>query len=192
MTDLVPQLSRITADLVPLAIVWHVALPLAWRHPGPFVLSLFAVSVAMVAWAYGNPFNAISFATLAAILAGSRPRSRARPLGLTVTLGAALVAFGALYPHFVAGPAYRLVWAAPLGLVPCPTLAAISGLAIATGAIGSRRSAYALAAWTAFYGLFGVFRLGVGLDLVLLVAALAVAISAAVPRHPITPWRTLT
>ncbi len=192
MTDLVSQLTRITADLVPLAIAWHLVLPLAWRRASPFVLSMFSVSVALVAWAYGNSFNAVSFAALAAILVGSRPRCRAEPRGLTVTIGAALIGFGALYPHFVDGPAYRLLWAAPLGLVPCPTLAVISGLAIATGALGSRRSAYALAAWTAFYGLVGVFRLGVSIDLVLIVAALAVAISAALPRHPITPWRTLT
>lgn len=192
MTDLVSQLTRITAELVPLAIAWHLVLPFAWRRASPFVLSMFAVSVAIVAWAYGNPFNAISFATLAAILVASRPRSRAEPRGLTVTIGAALVGFGALYPHFVAGPAYRLLWAAPLGIVPCPTLAVLSGLAIATGALGSRRSAYSLAAWTAFYGLVGVFHLGVSIDLVLIVAALAVAISAALPRHPITPWRTLT
>ena len=191
MTALVDQLSKMTADLTVLAIAWHLALPLAWRRVNPFALSLLAASVAIVALAYHNLFNATSFAVLAAILASSRPRRRAEPRGLMVTLGAALAAFGALYPHFVAGPAYRLLWAAPLGVIPCPTLATIGGLAIMTGALGSKRVSYALAAWTAFYGLFGVIVLGVTIDLVLLVTAAAVAISAAAPRHPAVPWRRL-
>ena len=192
MNAILAQTSQITADLTMLAIAWHLVLPLAWRRASPFVLSLLAGSVAIVAWGYHNPFNAVSFTALAVILASSSPRRRLAPRGLAVTMGAAFIAFGALYPHFVAPPAYRLLWAAPLGLIPCPTLAAICGLAIATGALGSRRISYALAGWTLFYGVFGMFALGVGIDIVLVFASAAVAISTATRRHPAVPWSRLS
>ena len=186
------QMTTITNDLVALAIAWHLIVPWLWRRATPLVLALPALSVAIVAFAYHNPFNAISFTALAAILATSRPRRRPAPRGWLVVLGAALVAFAALYPHFVAGPAYRILWAAPLGVIPCPTLSLIAGVALATGALGTPRVVAALALWTGVYAMIGIFRLGVVIDLGLVPAAIALAVTAAATPHTPAAWRRLS
>jgi len=102
---------------------WHVALGVfvlalgvGWRPSirvlgGLLVVPVFSVSA--TAWASGNPFNAATFALLAALLTGlaSRwPRERTQLAAPTfVWAGAGSLALGWLYPHLgtsrSAGPA---------------------------------------------------------------------------------------
>jgi hypothetical protein len=140
------------------------------------VLVALAVSVAIAALGYRNPFNGTSFAVLAlalAVLGGTR-RGRLAHAGPTwaALLGVLLILYGSVYPHFVEGPWYRALYAAPVGVLPCPTLAVAAGLTLIIGGFGSRALPAVLAVWTAFYALFGIFRLGVTLDAGLFVAML--------------------
>jgi len=94
-----------------------------------------------------------------------------------IARGAALVVFGAIYPHFLQAdsPAAYVV-ASPFGLLPCPTLSVVIGSTLVFANLGSRRSSALLLMAAALYGAIGVFRLGVALDWGLFVgAALLVA-----------------
>jgi hypothetical protein len=99
--------------------------------------------------------------------------------GRTV-LGVTLLAFGLIYPHFVdaASPALYLI-GAPIGLVPCPTLAALIGLTLLDRGLISRTWAVVLSLYGLFYFVVGVFRLGVWLDVGLLVGVVAIAAGVA-------------
>jgi hypothetical protein len=168
------------------AIAWPVALAsllvavsLGWRPSrrglGGLLLSPL-VSVSALAWMSGNPFNALTFALLAFVLTPAvlrlspvsvriAPWSRLAP-------GAALVAFGFVYPHFVEPRSWiAFVIAAPLGLIPCPTLSAVIGLTMAFDLTGSKLWSQTLAAFGIAYGLIGLLALGVWIDAFLLAGA---------------------
>lgn len=172
-------LATMAHELAWLAIAWHVAilgalaaLLAGWRpsrRTACILLAAPVLSVALTSIAYGNAFNAISFAILAVVLTvvgGGLADTRAQPgPRWTLVAGCAAIAFGLAYPHFVEGSWIRVVAAAPLGVVPCPTLALVAGGAIVAGGLGSRAVPAVLALWIAFYAWFGVARLGVTLDL---------------------------
>jgi hypothetical protein len=179
------QLSTMASDLGWLAIGWHFAIvallvPLmrGWRPDSLTVVLLCALplgSVAIVALVYGNPFNTVSVAALVVALAiasafADDTLHRSRPLRF---LGLGLVLFGLVYPHF-ATPWYRALYAAPVGVVPCPTLAVVAGFILMTG-MRARAMAAVLALWTSFYAMFGILRLGVTLDAGLFVATACLA-----------------
>ena len=104
--------------------------------------------------------------------------------------GATLIGFGWIYPHFLEGQAWwPHLYATPLGVVPCPTLATTIGISLVLGAFGSRAWAAVLAPAAIFYGAVGVFRLGVTIDIALFVGAMvlarvAVRVPAGKPTRP--------
>jgi hypothetical protein len=168
-----------------LAVVWHVffgAVVLAavkWnlspRSLGWLLVAPLA-SVSAMAWAAGNPFNGTVFGVLSiglAILAARFPaegsRFASRPV---LSAGLVLLAFGWVYPHFL-GTSHWLTYgvAAPLGLLPCPTLAAVTGVGLMLGLYRRRSWSAATAGAGALYGAMGVFWLGVSLDVGLLAGA---------------------
>ena len=109
-----------------------------------------------------------------------------------VAIGTALMAFGAVYPHFLdARPLWVYAVAAPFGLVPCPSLAVVLGAALVAGRCDDRVGSSILAVAGALYALFGMLRLEVWLDAPLLVGALALGRRAlhpqAVPAKPCPP-----
>ncbi|HET9992288.1 MAG TPA: hypothetical protein VFQ65_27340 [Kofleriaceae bacterium] len=171
-------------ELALVAIAWHVVIALAlvvmlrgWRPSARVtcvVLTAPILSVGLASLAYGNAFNAISFMLLALVLAvlgdGLMAPHGGRGPSWTTWAGVAAMAFGLVYPHFVDGPWYRVLAAAPLGVVPCPTLSFVGGAVIVAGGFGSRAIPLVLAVWVAFYALFGIVQLGVTLDVGLLVA----------------------
>lgn len=142
------------------------------------IAALPLVSVSIFAWLTKNPFNGVLFAlgacalvAVGATLPASAVRRASHPLAL---VGFATVAFGWVYPHFLqSGSAVRYLYAAPIGLVPCPTLAVVVGLALLAGGLESRAWSIMLAVFALFYGLFGTLRLGVYLDIGLIVGATA-------------------
>jgi hypothetical protein len=100
--------------------------------------------------------------------------------------GAALVAFGWTYPHFLPGHHWTVyTYAAPFGLLPCPTLAAVIGLTLVVGMLRSKAWSLTLAAAGFAYGAMGVFSLNVTLDYGLLAGATLLGAVAGVP----TTWR---
>jgi hypothetical protein len=161
--QILEQLHVIASDVAWLAIAWHaavsiiaVALICGWR---PFtrtvgrlvvapVLSVFVVAMSFASW-----FNAAAFAVLAIVVTtlmqNESERAQPRHRGWQLWVGMALVAFGITYPHFVGGPWYRSVYAAPIGLVPCPTLAVVAGFALILQTPRSRALCAVLAGFTA-------------------------------------------
>lgn len=184
-TDILRSLQSIVDALTPLAIAWHVAivvvliaLALGWRPRARIAVWLAItplVSVSASAFSGGNLFNGLVFATLAfalaAIGAACGAQRTAPPARWSTALGLALIAFGFMYPHFVDGAWYRALYAAPVGIVPCPTLAVVAGFTLLARGFSGRAIAAVLAVGTAFYALFGIARLGVIIDVGLVVAA---------------------
>jgi hypothetical protein len=181
------SLAEISREMTLVAVVWHavvlvvlVALWQGWRPShiaAGRLLATSLASVAVIAVAYRNPVNGVVFAAAALVLERVSRTLSPKPVGLATlplaALGLALIAFAWCYPHFVAGSPARLLYAAPLGLIPCPTLALVAGFTLLGGGLRSARWSASLAAVTALYGLLGVFLLGVWIDVALLVAALA-------------------
>jgi predicted lysophospholipase L1 biosynthesis ABC-type transport system permease subunit len=101
-------------------------------------------------------------------------------------LGAFLVAFGWAYPHFLTTDHWTTyLYAAPFGLLPCPTLSAVIGLTLMLGMLRSKAWSVTVAAAGLIYGAMGVFGLGVTLDYGLLIgsAILGVVAGALGIRH---------
>lgn len=173
-----------------LAIGWHlyfgailVALLVGARPSRRVVgvlLALPLLSVSALAWATGNSFNGLVFlvvAVAAALFSLTGPTGEVCIGRLwAVVVGALLLAFGWTYPHFLHdGPLLRYLYSAPTGLVPCPTLAAVIGLGLIVDGLGSRGWCLLLGATGLFYALFGALRLGVRIDAMLLVGAVAIS-----------------
>jgi hypothetical protein len=179
---IVEGLRAIANDAIALAVVWHVllaaaciALALGWRpsqRTAAAVLSVPIASVSALAFRHGNPFNGLMFAVIAVVLLGLAVRLAPGPVqrgGVAMTGGGILmIAFAWLYPHFLdpRSPAIYIV-AAPTGLIPCPTLSLLIGFTLLAGGFGSRAWTLVVVAAGLFYGVFGVARLGVRLDVVL-------------------------
>jgi hypothetical protein len=179
-------LAIMASELAWLAIAWHVVIAGAlaailrgWR-PSSRIASILMtapiMSVALASIAYGNVFNALSFGLLAFVLAvlagGLTQRQIERGPTWSLFVGGAVMAFGLGYPHFVEGSWVRVIAAAPVGVVPCPTLAFVAGAVIVAGGFASRAIPLLLVIWVGFYSWFGVRQLGVTLDLGLGVALL--------------------
>ncbi len=185
-----------------LAIVWHVyvavlVLLLVFRvRPtrrlmGTLVcLPLFSASA--MAWLGGVPFNGLVLGVIAIVLLVTALRFRGvslhgGPVAVTPRRawipGAVMIAFGWVYPHFLEGCSFgTYLYAAPVGLVPCPTLSVIVGFSLILGAFRSCAWTFVAGLTGLFYGIFGAVRLGVPLDWVLAVGSV-VMIVLCLPRR---------
>jgi hypothetical protein len=198
------SLTTIANEWRMLAIVWHmalgasiVALIAGWRpsnRVGAYMLIAPLISVSAVAWAWGNPFNGAMFALLAALLVriasriSSQPVHMARPL--LFVAAAMLMVFGWTYPHFLErNPWTTYLYAAPMGLLPCPTLATVIGATVMLSMLDSTRWTATVAIAGLVYGAIGVLELRVNLDYGLLAGAL-MALGALAHRAPIGTVRT--
>lgn len=146
------------------------------------------ISVSVLAWVSNSPFNGFVFAAAALVLMIlSRRMARTAvllaPLPILIA-GLAVVGFGWIYPHFLSGSGFvRYLYAAPIGVVPCPTLSVVVGVAIVVRSFESRAWSTVLALLGVFYGLFGVFKLGVKLDWGLFVGACVLLGTCWVPKR---------
>ncbi|MCK7460673.1 MAG: hypothetical protein MZU84_00590 [Sphingobacterium sp.] len=83
-------------------------------------------------------------------------------------IGILMIVFGLVYPHFIdAGSIVKYLYASPAGLIPCPTLSVIIGFLLLYNGFGSQSITLTLIVFGLFYGIFGVLRLGVYLDIFL-------------------------
>lgn len=187
-TELVAQLSDAANTLVPLAVAWHlvlaaifVALVRRWRpreRTVAAILAALAGSVAISALVVGNPFNAVSFSLLAILLVTTSASAViTRAPAWQRWFAALLITYGAVYPHFLHAPAVAYLVAAPVGVVPCPTLAMIAGLALLTN-LRSRPQLLVMALWTSIYAAIGVAHFGLWLDLGLAVGTACLLVAA--------------
>jgi hypothetical protein len=180
-------LTAIANEWRSLAVAWHIftAAVLAagfcgWRpsnRVAAYVLSAPLLSVSAASWVWGNPFNGTLFAALFLLLLALASRLSKGPVhfGAPILMipGALFVAFGWGYPHFLETDRWTTyAYAAPLGLLPCPTLSVVIGGTLIFGLLGSATWPISLAAAGLVYGAIGVFVLGVPLDYVLLAGAL--------------------
>lgn len=186
-----------------LAITWHVlvaavvvALLTGWR-PSIRLLGYMLVapllSVSLVAWLSGNPFNGAVFAIFAAVLAPTAVRLSKTVVRLASSAWAApgvvFVLFGWTYPHFVQTDSWTAyAYASPFGVLPCPTLSIVIGSTLLLGNLGSTPWSGALVVAGLLYGVIGVFGLGVVLDWGLLLAS---ATLAAAMGCDVVGWRSI-
>ena len=192
--QILASLKEISNSWTSIAIFWHIYFAVLAvtlmsgkrlsKQIHGILLGIPLLSVSILAWAYSNPFNGIVFAVvgIALIYVSSKlPRDAIQigPLWMII-MGVALFMFGWIYPHFLDTTTFlTYVYAAPTGIIPCPTLSIVIGLALITNGLNSRKFSYILGFTGIFYGIFGVVRLGVSIDLVLLFGAvilIAVAI----------------
>lgn len=186
--EILAGLSAIANDWRLLAIFWHgyfaalifglfAGLRLKGRLFG-ILLAAPMLSVSALAWIHGNPFNGFFFALTGVVLIGIAARIEIErlsiaPMRLTIP-GALLILFGWVYPHFLQDTgATAYLYSAPTGLVPCPTLSVIIGFTLVLRGLGSRVWCLVLSAVGLFYGAFGAGRLGVTIDWILFIGALA-------------------
>jgi len=178
-SQILETLSALAKEWWVLAVIWHLyfaalaaALALKWR-PGKslaaFILAVPLLSVVVTAWLSGNPFTAAVLGAVYMGLAAIGWRLPKTPLSIAVgpllVPGLFMVLFGLVYPEFLgAASALTYLYAAPVGIVPCPTLSVLVGFSIILGSMGSRHWGLLLGAAGIFYGAFGALRLGVTLD----------------------------
>jgi hypothetical protein len=177
--------TAIANDWISVAIAWHVviaialaAIALGWRpthRAATLFIAMLPASVAVFALAYGNPFNGIVFvATTVALVALAVTDTRGRIGDVprwTFAAGAVMVGFAWVYPHFLSGSSLQYLYAAPVGLVPCPSLSMAIGLSLLAGGAGRRAWRMTLAAVGLLYGVYGAARLGVVIDVALFAGA---------------------
>ena len=168
-----------------LAVAWHIAfviaaisVPQMSRRTAGVLLTLPMISVSLMAWNAGNPFNGLVFMVLAALMAGLATTLGSRPISLDGALrnimgGGVLVDLGLVYPHFLISSSWlSYVVAAPFGLLPCPTLAVVTGVSLICGSFGSRAWAIVVSVAALSYGLIGVALLRVWIDAFLIAGGL--------------------
>ena len=180
--------ERIANDWRSLAIVWHLTLAAAAlalaagaRPSNRTAGGLLAVPLASVsahAWVSGNPFNGTIFGLLVVVLAAIARQLSAQPVRFASAriawFGIMLIAFGSTYPHFLHADSWvTFLYAAPFGLIPCPTLTAVIGFTLMLNLLESTGWSLVVAAAGVVYGTIGVFKLGVTLDYGLLAGAIA-------------------
>jgi len=174
-----------------MAILWHLifylliaALILNWKPSRSFLSSFLGIpllSVSLFAWITGNPFNGTIFALSGIILIFWGLKNSGNPVETnrtwSIVFGTVMIIFGLLYPHFLDTDNYfDYLYAAPAGLIPCPTLSTLIGFAILYNGFHSRRWSWLLVVIGLLYGIIGTFRLQVYLDMVLLISSIILII----------------
>jgi hypothetical protein len=187
-------LTGIANDWHWVAIAWHsllaallCGLVAGWRPTARLIGHLLVaplLSVGLLAWMSGNPFNGTAFGVLAASLLRAANRFSNAQVQLDsparVAPGVALIMFGWTYPHFLTTDSWTTyLYAAPFGLLPCPTLSVVIGITLLFRNCRSSLWSTALVGAGLLYGAMGVFRLGVALDWGLLAAAAILATTLA-------------
>ncbi len=122
----------------------------------------------------GNPFNGMQFSILALLSFIFGMKAAGQPVqtsGLVFTvMGIVMIVFGLVYPHFISeGSFFRYLYASPVGLIPCPTLSLLIGFLLLYNGFGSRSVTLTFVIFGLFYRIFGVMKLGVYLDIFLVV-----------------------
>jgi hypothetical protein len=197
--EILQGLETIANQMSPLAIIWHIALVgmligfiAGWRPTVRFVriaLTLLLLSVSAMAWLFGNPFNGAVFLFFAIFMIsfGLKPDHDkiSFNFGWAGIVGIIMTVFGLIYPHFLhTDSLFPYLYRSPVGLVPCPTLSFIIGLALILDNLRSRGWYIMLIGAGMIYGIVGAFRLAVTADLVLLAGAILLTINVFITGKP--------
>ncbi len=182
------------------AVLWHIYFALIAvglvgnlrpsKRLGGILLGLPLLSVSVLAWSAANPVNGTLFALAGVALLAIALRFPGERVDIApfwgMSAGVLLFLFGWLYPHFLdTNSITPYFYAAPTGLVPCPTLSIVIGLSLVLGGFNSRAWSLVLGVTGLFYGLFGALRLGVAIDWVLVVGALLTVLVLWASKAPV-------
>jgi hypothetical protein len=194
--EILNGLQTIVTDYPVFAIIWHVviyllliALIFRWQPSNKVLGALLCIpllSVAVFAWLTGNPFTGTLFTVAAILLLLFGLGASVQPVALSrlpfIVIGILMIVFGLVYPHFLRpGSIIEYLYASPAGLIPCPTLSVLIGLVLLLNGFGSRTITLSFIVLGLFYGVFGVFRLGVYLDAGLLIGTIALLVQYLLP-----------
>jgi len=195
--EILAGLTTLANEYTGIAIFWHVmtfmllaALFAGWRPKNNLmilILSSLLMSVSLFASLQGNFFNAAVFALLVIMSIYAMLRSGNDAIkgnrSWPDVIGLLLIIYGLLYPEFLnANSLLEYAYSAPTGLIPCPTLAVLTGFALLYRGFGSFAWTTTLAIAGIFYGLFGVFYLNVNLDWVLVAGVSILLLNTSFPR----------
>lgn len=174
------------------AIAWHIAIYVllgalftGWRPTNRlmiFFTALIMLSATVFAAMEKNIFNAavfclLTFASLLFSIKGSDDKISGDRSWPDIA-GLVLVLFGLVYPGFLPAASFiEYAYASPVGLIPCPSLCEVTGFALLYRNFISRSWGICMAAAGLFYGLTGVFYLGIKMDFVLFSGALLLAVN---------------
>jgi len=189
--EIIDGLQTIVNEYSTFAIIWHAvfyfllaALITKWqpsnRLLGVFIcLPLF--SVAVFAWLSGNPFNGILFSIMAILIVIFGFKASDQPINISqvpfMVLGIIMIIFGLVYPHFISADSFlKYLYASPVGLIPCPTLSIIIGFLLLYNGFGSHSITLTFIIFGLFYGIFGVLKLAVYLDIFLVLGTIALIV----------------
>jgi len=185
--EILSGLNSIANDYSLFAIIWHAALYILiialiskWHPSNRLLATLMCIplfSVAVFAGLTGNPFNAIIFSLTAILILIFGINVSSEPVKTSklpfLVMGIVMIVFGLVYPHFIeADSLLKYLYASPVGLIPCPTLSILIGTALIFNGFDSRPIAVIFIIMGLFYGLFGVLKLAVHLDIFLLFGTL--------------------
>ena len=193
-----PTADQILNGLWEIANIWKIVSILWHIYFGAFVvvlamgvrpskriagllLGLPLLSVSVFAWLSSNPFNGAVFAVVGIVLlliAAKLKRDSVQVTSLwSLIPGALLFAFGWIYPHFLNTSSYLpYLYAAPVGIIPCPTLILGIGAMLVLDNLGSRSLSIILGIAGLLYGIMGVAYLHIMPDWALIFGAALILI----------------
>ena len=180
LTSIANQYSNISIAWHIIIVILFITLFVGWKPANGLMILLLSslfMSVSGFAAIEGNFFNAMVFAFLVILSIYAALRSPNEPIkgdrSWPDIVGLFLIVFGLLYPEFfITGSFLEYAYAAPTGLIPCPTLAVVTGFTLLYRGFGSITWTVCIALSGMFYGLFGIFYLGIYLDLFLVAGAI--------------------
>lgn len=140
------------------------------------MIALLFFSVSAFAWQVKNPFNLAAFIMLgvsliAASISLKRGSITFSSLQFSTITGIVSLLAGLFYPHFFGSDWIKYLYAAPVGLIPCPTLLVAGGIVLIFMRNVPAWRLIILLVFEMFYGTVGAFVLGVGMDYFLYITA---------------------
>jgi hypothetical protein len=194
--EILNGLQTIVNNYSTFAIIWHAvfylllaALIAKWQPSNKLLgllICLPLISVAIFAWLSGNPFNGVMFSLLAVLIIIFGLRASSQPIQTSqmvfMLIGILMIVFGLVYPHFInATSPIKYLYASPAGLIPCPTLSLLIGFVLLYNGFGSQSISLTFVIFGLFYGLFGVLKLAVYVDIFLVLGSITLLIKYFIP-----------
>ena len=189
--EILNGLQTIVNDYSAYAIIWHsvfylllAALIAKWQPSNKLfgiLICLPLLSVAVFAWLSGNPFNGILFSVMAILIFIYGSKASVQTISYSqipfIAIGVFMIVFGLVYPHFISTESFfKYLYASPAGLIPCPTLSLIIGLLLVYNGFGSQSISLIFIIFGLFYGIFGVLKLAVYLDIFLILGTISLLV----------------
>lgn len=189
--DIINGLQSIVNDYSTIAIIWHVvfylilAVLIAKWQPSNKLLGILIclplISVAVLAFISGNPFNGILFSIMAVLIIIFGLKTLNQPIQTSqvifMIIGILMIVFGLVYPHFINADLFlKYLYASPVGLIPCPTLSVLTGILLLYNGLCSKSITLTFIGFGLFYGIFGVLKLTVYIDIFLIFGSISLLV----------------